>query len=63
MPGIIIPALLLAAGAWILGLVLTLLMGISAPDALSLFVLAPFFVISYGLGIWAATINIYLRNR
>lgn len=62
-PQLILPLLAVGAGAWVAGLITTLLLRINPKDALSLFLLLPSFVVSYGAGIWAATIKIYLRGR
>jgi glycosyltransferase involved in cell wall biosynthesis len=62
-PNLILPSILLAGIMWVLGLLIVLMLGISAPDALSLFILMPAFIAAYGSGIWAATIKIYLQRQ
>jgi glycosyltransferase involved in cell wall biosynthesis len=66
---ILIPALLIASpmfmgatlglivGLWILELFVALLLSVVLKDALSLFILTPFFVLFYGAGIWTATVK------
>jgi hypothetical protein len=55
-------ALGLLAIAWILELLTALLLKVPIKDALSLFVLSPLFAILYGLGIWSAVFDIYVRR-
>jgi len=62
MPQLIVPLLIAAACGWVVGLVTTILLGISVKDAWSLFILLVPFILSYGAGIWVATIKIYLRK-
>lgn len=61
-PHLILPLLAIAATGWAASLALILLLGINPKDALSLFILLPPFILSYGAGIWAATVKIYLRK-
>jgi glycosyltransferase involved in cell wall biosynthesis len=55
-------ALGLLTVAWILELLTALLLKVPVKDALSLFVLSPLFAILYGLGIWSAVFDIYVRR-
>jgi glycosyltransferase involved in cell wall biosynthesis len=58
----ILPVVALSVGFWIIELFVTLLLGVTAKDALSLFVLSPVFALYYGFGIWAAVLKLTRRN-
>ena len=62
-PRYIVAALVLLAAAWVLELLAALLLKVPGKDALSLFVLSPLFAVLYGLGIWSAVADIYIRRN
>ena len=61
-PQYILAFLGLVVVGWVGVLVAALSFRVQAKDALSLFVLSPLFLLLYGIGIWSAVIDIYVRR-
>lgn len=61
-PQYIFVALGLLGAFWVLELLAALLLKVPTKDALSLFILSPLFAVLYGLGIWSAVFDIYVRR-
>lgn len=57
IPGLFVWLIVVALFLWGLELVISLSLGLSVKDALSLFLLSPLFAVVYGLGIWKAVIK------
>lgn len=56
VPSLIMWLVLAALVLWLLEFMVSLALGLSMKDALSLFILSPIFTIMYGIGIWTAII-------
>lgn len=56
-PSWLMPLSLLIIALWLSELGMAMVLGVSPKDALSLFLLSPIFVITYGTGIWVAVIR------
>lgn len=62
-PSIIVPTLITAVVLWVVEPFLMLLLGVSLEDSISVFVLSPLFVITYGAGIWTAFYRLHIRGK
>ena len=60
-PQVISRLVMAALASWLLELIFAMAMRVPYKDALSLWLLSPLFAVVYGLGIWKAVIDIYLR--
>lgn len=61
-PKLILPAILIGLGLWLLELVALVMLGIPIKDAFSTFVLSPLFGVFYGAGIWKAFYKIHIKK-
>jgi hypothetical protein len=55
--------LLIGLAAWVFGLLFVLGLGLTIKDSLSLFILAPVFIVMYGAGIWRAIIRKVIHEK
>lgn len=62
-PILLIYLIILFCILWFIVLAWSIMLKMPKDDALSLFILFPLFVTSYGLGIWTAVIKIYIINN
>jgi glycosyltransferase involved in cell wall biosynthesis len=64
LAAIIFPKILLIGlAAWVFGLLFVLGLGLTIKDSLSLFILAPVFIVMYGAGIWRAIIRKVIHEK
>lgn len=61
-PKIILPFVVLLVIAWLLELIISLALGVPRKDSFSFFLLSPYFVVIYGLGIWTAVLDLLFRT-